>query len=83
MLAAPSCHQSCYIPCKSVKASLAGGHHRQTREFAAMAEFRKFSVQFDTERTRVADPPGFDAAAAREQVSGSATGRQRPAPRPR
>lgn len=33
-----------------------------------MAEYRKWTVQHDTERSRIADPPGFDPAAPREQV---------------
>ncbi|KAL4427640.1 hypothetical protein ABPG75_001729 [Micractinium tetrahymenae] len=40
-----------------------------------MAEFRKWTVQHDSERSRIADPPGFDAAAAREQADGSSSGR--------
>ncbi|KAL4444681.1 hypothetical protein ABPG77_002498 [Micractinium sp. CCAP 211/92] len=38
-----------------------------------MAEYRKWTVQHDSERSRIADPPGFDPAAAREQTDGSSS----------
>lgn len=40
-----------------------------SRASAPMAEFRKLTVQFDSPSgARIADPPGYDPAAAREQV---------------